>query len=120
MRKRILSFVYAGRGIKSVFMTETNMKIHLVITAVVIACGFVFKINITEWCLCLLCMALVIGGEMLNTAIENIVNLASPEFHPLAGKAKDIAAGAVLICAIISVIVGCLIFLPKIWVMLAG
>jgi len=120
MRKRIQSFGYAGRGIKTVFTSEANMKIHLVITTGVIICGFIFKINVTEWSLCLLCMALVIGGEMLNTAIENIVNLASPEFHPLAGKAKDIAAGAVLICAIISVIVGCLIFLPKIWVMLAG
>ena len=120
MRKRIQSFGYALSGIKTVFTSETNMKIHLVITTGVIICGFIFKINVTEWSLCLLCMALVIGGEMLNTAIENIVNLASPEFHPLAGKAKDIAAGAVLICAIISVIVGSLIFLPKIWLMLAG
>ena len=115
MRKRIRSFGYAGRGIKTVFTSEANMKIHLVIAAGVIICGFAFKINATEWSLCLLCMALVIGGEMMNTAIENVVDLASPEFHPLAGKAKDIAAGAVLICAIISVIIGLLIFAPKIW-----
>jgi diacylglycerol kinase len=57
---------------------------------------------------------LVVGAEMMNTAIENVVDLASPEQHPLAGKAKDIAAGAVLICAIISVFIGLLIFVPKV------
>jgi diacylglycerol kinase (ATP) len=114
MRKRIQSFGYAGRGIKIVFGSEANMKIHIVITIVVVICGFALNVNTTEWCLCLLCIGLVVGAEMMNTAIENVVNLASPTFHPLAGKAKDIAAGAVLICAIISVIVGLLIFAPKI------
>lgn len=115
MKKRIQSFGYAGRGIKIVFGSEANMKIHIVIATVVVICGFALRINVTEWCLCLLCIGLVVGAEMMNTAIENVVNLASPTFHPLAGKAKDIAAGAVLICAIISVIVGLLIFVPKIF-----
>ena len=113
MKKRIRSFGYAGRGIRLVFATEANMKIHIVIAILVVICGFLFCISRIEWMLCLLCIGLVFGMEMMNTAIENVVNLASPAFHPLAGKAKDIAAGAVLICAIIAVIVGLLIFVPK-------
>jgi len=115
MRKRIQSFGYAIRGIRYVFGTEANMKIHIAISILVIICGIVFAISLTEWIFCLLCIGLVVAAEMLNTAIENVVDLASPEQHPLAGKAKDIAAGAVLICAIISVIIGLLIFVPKGW-----
>ena len=113
MKKRLQSFGYAFRGIYSVFGTEANMKIHIGISLLVIICGIAFNISITEWMFCLLCIGLVVGAEMFNTAIENVVDLASPELHPLAGKAKDIAAGAVLICAIISVIIGLLIFVPK-------
>jgi len=113
MKKRFQSFGYAFRGIREVFSTEANMKIHIVITILVIVCGILFSISSTEWMFCLLCVGMVVGAEMMNTAIENVVDLASPEQHPLAGKAKDIAAGAVLICAIISVLIGLLIFVPK-------
>jgi len=113
MNKRLQSFGYAFRGIRDVFGSEANMKIHIGITILVILCGAFFEISLTEWMFCLLCIGLVVGAEMMNTAIENVVDLASPEQHPLAGKAKDIAAGAVLICAIVSVIIGLLIFLPK-------
>ena len=115
MKKRIQSFGYAFKGIRHVFGTEANMKIHITISVLVIICGIAFAISITEWICCLLCIGLVVGAEMMNTAIENVVDLASPEQHPLAGKAKDIAAGAVLICAIISVVIGMLIFIPKGW-----
>ena len=115
MKKRIQSFGYAGRGICEVVKSEANMKIHIVITILVIIGGVVFAISLIEWMFCLLCVGLVVGAEMMNTAIENVVDLASPEQHPLAGKAKDIAAGAVLICAIVSVIIGLLIFIPKGW-----
>ena len=114
MKKRIKSFVYAGRGIRTVFSSEANMKIHLVIMLSVVIFGFIFQLSAMEWIACVLCFGLVVGMEMMNTAIENVVDLASPEKHPLAGKAKDIAAGAVLVCAIISVAVGVIIFLPKI------
>jgi diacylglycerol kinase len=117
MKKRIRSFGYAGRGIRLVFTTEANMKIHIAIAIMVVFCGFLFCISPIEWMLCLLCIGLVFGMEMMNTAIENVVDLASPNLHPLAGKAKDIAAGAVLICAIISVIIGLLIFAPKVWLL---
>ena len=115
MRKRIQSFGYASRGIRLVFSSEANMKIHILIAVVVVICGFFFNISISEWIYCLLCIGLVFSAEMINTAIENVVDLASPEHHELAGKAKDIAAGAVLICAIISVLIGLLIFVPKAW-----
>jgi diacylglycerol kinase len=115
MKKRIQSFGYAFRGIKAVFLSEVNMKIHIFITVLVVIGGVVFTISLTEWMFCLVCIAIVTGAEMMNTAIENVVDLASPEQHPLAGKAKDIAAGAVLLCAIISVIIGLIIFLPKVW-----
>lgn len=120
MKKRLLSFKYAFRGIREVFGTEANMKIHIGITFLVLICGIVFAISRIEWMFCLLCIGLVTGAEMINTSIENVVDLASPEHHPLAGKAKDIAAGAVLICAMISVIIGLLIFIPKAWDMIVG
>jgi len=113
MKKRLQSFGYAFRGIREVMRSEANMQIHIAITILVIVCGIAFSISLTEWMFCLLCIGLVVGAEMMNTAIENVVDLASPEQHPLAGKAKDIAAGAVLICAIISVFIGLLIFVPK-------
>jgi len=115
MNKRIRSFGYAISGIRAVFGSEVNMKIHLAVVMLVVICGFVFQISITEWIVCLLCFGLVLGAEMTNTAIETVVDLVSPEQHPLAGQAKDIAAGAVLICAVASVFVGLLIFVPKIW-----
>jgi diacylglycerol kinase (ATP) len=114
LKKRIKSFGYAGRGIRIVFATETNMKIHILIAILVLVGGFTFRISAIEWIACLLCIGLVFGMEMINTSIENIVDLVSPDYHPLAGKAKDIAAGAVLVCAIISVIVGLFVFGPKI------
>ena len=118
MKKRIQSFGYACKGIKSAFTTEVNMQIHLVIGILVIVFGFIFDISVVEWMFCLACFGLVIGMEMMNTAIENVVDLVSPNHHPLAGKAKDVAAGAVLICAIISVFIGLIIFVPKVWMLL--
>jgi diacylglycerol kinase len=118
MKKRIQSFGYASRGIRAVFGTEINMKIHLVVALLVVIFGFVFQISLTEWMLCLLCFGLVVGAEMMNTAIENVVDLVTSNQHPLAGKAKDIAAGSVLISAIISAIIGLLIFVPKAWSLL--
>lgn len=116
MNKRIQSFKYAGRGIKVVFSSEANMKIHIIAAIVVVLCGLLFSISTIEWMICLVCIGLVMSAEMFNTSIENIVDLVSPNHHPLAGKAKDIAAGAVLICSIISFIIGLIIFAPKFWI----
>lgn len=97
------------------FRTERNMRIHLTFTVLVIIFGWILRISNTEWLLCLLCFGLVFTAEMVNTAIENIVDLVSPQQNKLAGKAKDIAAGAVLVSAIISACVGLIIFIPKLW-----
>jgi diacylglycerol kinase (ATP) len=74
-----------------------------------------YHITTTEWCIVLLCFGLVLSAEAFNTAIERLVNLVSPDFHPIAGDVKDVAAGAVLICAIASAIIGCIIFIPYIF-----
>ena len=118
MNKRIKSFGFAFKGIKTVFTSEANMKIHVFIAILVLICGVIFNLSVTEWVLCLGCFGLVISMEMINTALENLVDLVSPEHHPLAGKVKDMAAGAVLVAAIISSIIGLIIFLPKGWNML--
>lgn len=115
MKTRIHSFRHAIRGIGMVLKSEKNMQIHLIVSVLVIIAGIFFKINITEWMLCLLCFGLVLGAEMVNTSIEKLVDLVSPQRHELAGKAKDIAAGAVLICALIAASVGLIIFIPKVW-----
>jgi diacylglycerol kinase (ATP) len=120
MKKRIESFGYAFHGIRLVFGHEPNMNIHLTISILVIISGFLFDISTTEWILCLICFGLVIGMEMMNSAIENVVDLASPELHPLAAKAKDVAAGGVLVCALTAAIAGLMIFVPKIWVAVNG
>lgn len=114
MKKRIISFSYALKGLKSVFLSEPNMKIHVGIAVLVVLMGLYFRISVYEWMACVLCIGLVFSSEMFNTAIETVVDLISPNVHPLAGKTKDIAAGAVLITAICSVIIGILIFLPKV------
>ena len=109
------SFKYAFEGIKEAWSTEQNLKIHFIIMLVVIIAGFILKISMIEWIVCLLLFALVISLELINTAIETTVDIAMPEINEKAKYAKDIAAGAVLFSAIISVIVGLIIFLPKIF-----
>ena len=109
------SFKYAFEGIQEAWKTEQNLKIHFVIMALVIIAGFIFNISAMEWIVCLLLFAIVISLELINTAIETTVDIAMPEINEKAKYAKDIAAGAVLFSAIISVIVGLIIFLPKIF-----
>ena len=113
MKKFLTSFVFAAKGIKSVFSSETNMKVHAAISVFVILMGFVFEISTVEWLACILCIGLVFTVEIFNTSIETLVDLISPQKNMLAGKTKDIAAGAVLVAAIMSVVVGIIIFLPK-------
>jgi diacylglycerol kinase len=114
MKRLFRSFGFAWKGIKSVITTEINMRIHLTVAILVVAAGFLFRISHFEWIAVILCIGMVFSAEMLNTSIETLVDKVSPHKDPLAGKTKDIAAGAVFITAIISVIVGILVFLPKI------
>lgn len=104
------SFTYAIRGIWLSIADQRNLKVQIVIATIVVGAGFYFDITAIEWCIILICIGLVIGLEMINSAIESVVDLVTMERKPLAGKIKDIAAGAVLISSIISVIIGVIIF----------
>ena len=112
LKKQIRSFGYAWKGIRQCVGKEQNLSFHLITTAVVIAAGFFFGITRTEWIVIILCIGVVIAAELFNTAIEKLGDLVSPERHPIAGQVKDIAAGAVLVCAVAAAIIGIIIFLP--------
>ena len=115
-RKRLInSFKYAFAGLASEFKEERNLKIHIFIMFVVILAGFLLKINTIEWIVCIILFGIVISAELFNTAIERIVDVIMPEKNEKAKIIKDISAGAVLIPAICSVIIGIIIFLPKIF-----
>lgn len=107
------SFKYAFQGFISSLKTERNMKIHILIMLLVIIAGIVLNINKYEWMICIICFALVIGGELFNIAIETIVDIVMPYKNEKAKLAKDISASGVLIFAIGIAIVGLIIFVPK-------
>jgi undecaprenol kinase len=106
------SFSYAIAGIRTAIKQERNIRIHLSISLIVIIFGFLFSITRIEWIFILLTIGGMISLEIINTAIERLVDLVTLDFHPLAKQAKDLAAGAVFSFAIISVIVGIIIFGP--------
>lgn len=108
------SFIYACSGIKSAIKTEQNLLLDLICGIVAIAGGILLKISMIELAIIIVVIGLVISMELINTSIEYVVDMAMPEVHPLAKLSKDIAAGAVLITTIVALIVGLIIFLPKI------
>ncbi|MCO4291340.1 diacylglycerol kinase family protein [Solitalea sp. MAHUQ-68] len=112
--KLLKSFKYAFNGLKVGFSTEINLKIHLAIAVCVLFGGFIYELNSIEWIVILLCIAQVIGLELINTAIEKLADRVSAETDPKIGLLKDIAAGGVLFSALIAVVIGLIIFLPKI------
>ena len=112
-KKLINSFKYAIEGFISSFKTERNMKIHVLAMILVIILGFYLKINLIEWCIVTIIIALVITAELFNTAIETVVDMICPEKNPKAKLAKDISAAAVLALAIGAIIIGTIIFIPK-------
>lgn len=114
MKKLIRGFGYAFKGIGYAARTQVNFRIHLVASLTAALLGYALRVSPNEWIWIICCIALVLAAELLNTAIEVLTNLVSPEYHPLAGHAKDIAAGAVLIMAIFALVTGFIIFLPKI------
>ncbi|MEK4969224.1 diacylglycerol kinase family protein [Cytobacillus sp. FSL R7-0696] len=110
----VSSFYFAFIGVITALKAERNLKIHFVMTVLVIFFGIIFELTKTEWLLISFAIAGMIALELMNTAIERVVDLVTTEQHPLAKQAKDIAAGAVLIYAVLTVIIGLSIFLPKI------
>lgn len=114
-QKLYKSFYYAICGVLSGFKMERNMKIHVIVMLFVIIFGFLLSISLTEWLICLILFALVISLELVNTAIENTVDLITEEKCEKAKIAKDTMAAAVLVASICSIIVGLIIFIPKIF-----
>ena len=109
---RLRSFGHAFRGLKVLLQTQQNARIHAAATVLVFAAGALLRISPAEWALIALAVVGVWATEALNTSIEFLVDLTSPDLHPLAAKAKDVAAGAVLVAAIGSLVVGVLVFGP--------
>ena len=104
------SFLYAMNGIRASLQDQRSLKVQSLIALLVVLAGFYFRITPGEWCLILLSIALVIGLEMMNSAIESVVDLVTSERKPLAGKVKDMAAGAVLFASCIAVVIGIIVF----------
>ena len=113
-KKLINSFKYAFTGIKTSFKTEQNMKIHILIMILVILAGIILKIDALDWIILIIMISLVISAELFNTTIETVVDMITKEKNEKAKIAKDVAAGAVLVLAIGSAIIGLIIFIPKI------
>ena len=112
--KFVKSFGYAFQGIAESFRTGRNFKVQLCFAVAAIVLGMAFRIEPVEWAAIAVCIGAVLGGECMNTAMEAIVDLASPDYHELAKRAKDCAAGGVLICAFASLAVAAFVFLPRI------
>jgi len=112
---RLRSFKFAARGIATMLKTQQNAWLHAAATLAVIATGMWLRLSFGEWCWIALAITAVWTAEALNTAFEFLTDLASPEFHPLAAKAKDVAAGAVLLAAIGSVAIGGLVLGPHLF-----
>lgn len=108
------AFKNAGAGIAYAVRTQRNIRIDLVFAALAIALGVLLGIDAQSFALVFLCIGVVLGFEVMNTAVEAVVDLVSPEYHILAKHAKDCAAGAVYLCAIASLVVAAFVYLPPI------
>lgn len=113
-KKMLNSFKYAFEGLIASLKSERNMKIHIFAMILVITAGILLNINKYEWIICIACFAIVIAGELFNTAIETVVDMITPYKNEKAKLAKDVSAGGVLVLAIGSAIIGLIIFIPKI------
>lgn len=113
LRKRLKSFTYAFNGIKLLIRYEQNAWIHCCIAIITILAGIIFGLSPTEWIAIIFAIGMVLAAEAINSSIETICDLISPEYNLAIKKAKDLAAGAVLILAIAAAIIGLVIFLPR-------
>ena len=104
------SFGHATRGILAALRTERNIRVQLAAAAAAVTLGFLLRLTVMEWAAVLLCCAMVLGAELMNTAVETVVDLVSPGRNELAGRAKDLAAGAVWLTALAAAAVGVLVF----------
>jgi diacylglycerol kinase len=114
MKKFFKGFIYAFKGMNYAFATQINFKFHSFSGVVILALGFFFELNLMEWLWISAAIILVIVAELFNTALEVLVDLVSPGYHPKAGVVKDLSSAAVLLIAVLSAIIGVCVFLPKI------
>jgi diacylglycerol kinase len=115
---RMASFGHALRGL-GVLLRQPNAQLHVAAALGVTALGLALQVSALEWCALALAMALVLGAEALNTAIELVVDMVQPEWHALARDAKDVAAAGVLLCSVGAAVVGLWVLGPKLWALLA-
>ncbi len=113
-KKKLIGFSFAFNGIKEIMKSERNFRIHLITTFIIVLMGLFFNIKPYEWIAICLVVSLVLILEMINSAIERIMDFLSPDRHTIVGQIKDITAGSVLVAAITSAVIGAIIFLPKI------
>jgi diacylglycerol kinase len=115
MSRMIKSFGFAVAGLRYAFRTQPNFKFHVFALCVVALVGWYYNLDRSEWLWILAAISMVLVAELLNTAIEVLVDLVSPAYHIKAGIVKDTAAAAVLVAAIIAAAIGLIIFIPKIF-----
>jgi diacylglycerol kinase len=117
-RKFRISLLNAINGLKYLFKTQNNIRIHFLITLIVIATGIVFSISTIEWVALLIVIGLVWIVESINTVFERLFDLLDENYNPIVKIGKDVSATSVLICAFLSVLVGLLIFIPHLIILL--
>jgi diacylglycerol kinase (ATP) len=114
LRKRLISFKYAFRGIRKLFRYEHNARIHAIIGTGTVIAGFLFRISHSEWGMIILVTGMVLASEAFNSSIEKLSDVVSPEYSEAIRNIKDLSAGAVLFSAIAAILIGFIIFLPRI------
>jgi diacylglycerol kinase len=115
----LLSFVHAWDGVMYALRTQRNARVHLLAAAGALTLGVVLHISALEFALIFLAIMAVLVAELFNTVVEAVVDLVTSDYHPLARVAKDVAAGAVLLCAVFAVVIGLLVFGPHLWPLVA-
>lgn len=115
IKGRLKGMFYSFKGGIELLRTEPSIQVQFVVGILITIAGFYFKISPMEWMAQTMCIGLVMGIEGVNTAIEEMADFVHPEHHPKIGRLKDIAAGAVGIAALITIIVGCIIYIPKVF-----
>ena len=110
-----ITFSHAFSGMAYIFRTEKSMRVHLGLAAAALLLLALLQASWLEWAIIIIVIGMVISAEILNTAIEVMVDLYCPYYHPLAKISKDVSAAGVLVTAIVSILVGCIVFLPHLW-----
>ena len=115
IKSRLKSFRFALRGLKSLLKYEHNSRIHLIAAVVAVTLGIILKIDLQEWSLLVIVIGMVFIAELINSSLESLADHTDTEWNEFIMKSKDYSAAAVLISAVIALVVGCIIFLPKMW-----